>query len=115
MRRALAVPLLALGLAACGSSSATKPADIAFGRSGGNIAPLRVVVAANGKLGSSKVLSLDRQVRAVFGGLKSRRCPGTLPDVATEYIRFEGRTVRVHGSCEPAFTRLWNRLLAASG
>jgi hypothetical protein len=106
VRRAIVLPLLAVALVACGSS-ATKGADIAFGTTGGNIRPQRLVIQAGGN-------GLDRQVRAVFAGLSSRQCPGTLPDFATEYIRFDGRTVRVRGNCEPAFTRLWNKLMAAT-
>jgi hypothetical protein len=37
-------------------------------------------------------------------------CPKTLPDVAAEFIRVEGRTVRVHGSCIARFNRLWTAL-----
>jgi len=108
VRRPLVLVLLALGVAACGSSApapTAKPTEVAFGRGGGNILPQRFVVSAHGRLAA--------QVRAAFGGLTSRQCPGTLPDLATEYIRFEGRTVRVHGNCEPAFSRLWNALSAS--
>jgi hypothetical protein len=109
VRRAVVLPLLSAALVACGSSAGGgKPADIAFGTSGGNIRPQRFVIRAGGK-------GLERQVRADFPALKSRQCPGTLPDFASEYIRFEGRTVRVRGTCEPAFTRLWNKLMAARG
>jgi hypothetical protein len=105
--------VLALGFAACGSSD-VKGAAIKFGRTGGSIRPQRFDLEVNG-MNPPVVLSLDRQVRAVWSGLDSRQCTGTLPDVATEYIRFEGRTVRVHGNCESAFTRLWNTLFAATG
>jgi len=102
MRRVLVVAVLAAGLTACGSSSSAKYTYLTYGRTGGSIRPERVYVRAVGKLGD--------QVRATFGSLKSRDCPGTLPDVATEYIAFESRTVRVRGGCEPSFTRLWNTL-----
>ncbi|HZR91753.1 MAG TPA: hypothetical protein VFA44_05015, partial [Gaiellaceae bacterium] len=72
---------------------------------GGNIRPLRLNVWRG-----SLVVSMDARLRRELPGLSSRQCPGTLPDIATEYIRFEGRTVRVHGNCEPAFTRLWDKL-----
>lgn len=105
--------LLAAGLSACGSAAVTaKPADIAYGRTGGNIRPERLTLV-DGGLKPAAVLALDKKVRAVWSGLQSRQCPETLPDIATEYIRFEGRTVRVHGACEPIFTRLWNALSAS--
>jgi hypothetical protein len=41
-------------------------------------------------------------------------CPGTLPDVAAQFIRVGGRTVRVHGSCLLRFNRLWAALTKAT-
>lgn len=68
------------------------------------------------RLSHAKVLSLSRLVRADFGaGLKSRLCPGTNPDVGSDFIQAYGRTVRVHGSCEPRFHRLWSTLAQAVG
>ncbi len=111
MRRLALLALLAAVLAACGSSStstAAKSGPIVFGVSGGNVRPFHKEIPA------AQAGSLQRKVRAAFAaGLASRQCPGTLPDVATMYIRFAGRTVRVHGACEPAFTRLWNALSAS--
>lgn len=43
----------------------------------------------------------------------STRCAGTLPDVATTYVVFGGRTVSVHGHCVPRFDRVWNAVSAA--
>jgi hypothetical protein len=37
-------------------------------------------------------------------------CRGSLPDVATTYIRVGARTVRVHGGCVPRFQRLLKSL-----
>lgn len=105
IRCAVVVALLGAGLAACGGSPVTQPSRIEVGVTGGNIRPHKAVITLTG--------DRESRVRAAFAGLTSRRCPGTLPDIATEYIRFEGRTVRVHGACEPAFTRLWNALSAA--
>ena len=46
-----------------------------------------------------------------FATLPARReCARALPDAATLFIRVGGRTVRVHGACEPRFSRLWKTL-----
>jgi hypothetical protein len=122
------LPLLALGLAACGGSSA-KPMQIEFGIQGGNVGPVDVIISPQGvidwngpvrysskRVSSSTAASLSQLVRADFAaGLPSRpkRCPGTLPDIGTQFVRAEGRTVLVHGGCDPRFTQLWNRLADA--
>jgi hypothetical protein len=100
--RVLVIAVLTAGLTAYGSSSSAKYTYVSYGRTGGNIKPERIFVRAVGKVGD--------QVRATFGSLTSRECPGTLPDMAIEYISFGGRTVRVRGGCEPAFAHLWNTL-----
>ena len=41
-------------------------------------------------------------------------CPSTLPDIAAQFIRVGGRTVRVHGSCLQRFNRLWTALTKAT-
>jgi hypothetical protein len=71
---------------------------------------------ARRQLSRAKVLSLSRLVRQDFAaGLKSRLCPGTNPDVGSDFIQAYSRTVRVHGSCEPRFRRLWTTLAQAVG
>ncbi len=125
--------LLVAGLAACGGSSAATPAAIEIGTTGGNIIPTKAVLEADGHvqgsvlsmrghgpprhlLPESTVLSFDRQVGAAFAaGLASRQCPGVLPDFASAYIAFKGKTVTVHGNCEPRFSALWNKLADATG
>jgi hypothetical protein len=116
-------------LAACGASSAsTRPQRIVFGIAGGNVVPWSVTIEPTGRvrttgspsarhrLSRAKVASLVRLVRHEFAsGLRSRQCSGTLPDIGSVYIVFGGRTVRVHGSCEPRFTRLWDTLARAVG
>jgi hypothetical protein len=134
VRRLAVLAVLALGLAACGSSgSSATPADafrVTFGVAGGNIAPWTVVIrpdgvvttrrsthaTVDGRLSPAKRARLFRDVHDAFAsGLRSRRCPGTLPDVATSYIAAEHHIARVHGACEPEFTGLWNELVRASG
>jgi hypothetical protein len=130
--RVLVVAALLVCGSACGASAASttkRPMRIAFGLTGGNMIPFQVVVSANGAVrsGGSRsvsrkhlsrrtVLALDRRVRAGFrSGVKSRRCPNTLPDVGSDFIRLGQRTVTVHGGCEPRFRKLWNALAAAVG
>jgi hypothetical protein len=130
MRRTLALAALLIGVCACGSSAAaTAPHRIVFGMAGGNMLPFQVTIEPTGRIRSSgplepsrrrlshaKVVSLSRLVRQRFAaGLKSRLCPGTNPDVGSGFIQAYGRTVRVHGSCEPRFHRLWNTLARAVG
>jgi hypothetical protein len=130
VRRILLLTAIAAALAACGDSAAsTSPQRIVFGLGGGNVVPFQVTIEPTGRVRASssiqpryrrlshaKVAALSRLVRADFaGGLKSRRCAGTLPDVGSDFIRAYGRTVRVHGSCEPRFHRLWNTLAQAVG
>lgn len=68
------------------------------------------------RLSHAKVAALSRLVRDDFAaGLKSRLCPGTNPDVGSDFIHAYGRTVRVHGNCEPRFHRLWDTLGRAVG
>jgi hypothetical protein len=129
--RLAVLAVLALGLAGCGSSAA--PADtfrITFAIAGGNVVPWTVVihrdgvvttkrsthVTVDGRLSTGKRAALFRDVHDAFAsGLRSRRCPGTLPDVATSYIAAEHHIARVHGACEPEFTELWHELVRASG
>jgi hypothetical protein len=129
VRRLAVLAALALGLAACGSSAT--PADsfrVTFGIAGGNVVPWTVVIHRDGvvttrrsthmtvDLSTAKRATLFRDVLEAFAsGLRSRRCPGTLPDIATRYIRAGHHVARVHGACEPEFTKLWNELVRASG
>lgn len=102
---------------------------IAFGLGGGNMVPFQVTIEPTGRvratgsmvprrhrLSRAKVVSLSTLVRHAFAsGLRSRQCQGTNPDVGSHYIRARGRTVTVHGGCEPRFQRLWHTLAAAVG
>jgi hypothetical protein len=122
---AVAVAVAASGVAATSS----RPHRIAFGITGGNIVPFTVTLEPNGRirhsgpraparhrLSHAEIASLSHLVRIDFAaGLASRRCPGTNPDVASGFIRALGRTVTVHGSCEPRFTKLWATLMRTVG
>jgi hypothetical protein len=127
--RLAALVAIVATLAACGASGPpTKAEPVVFGVSGGNIAPFRATIEPNGRLSytglpkprrkhlsRAKAASLSRLVQQAFAaGLRSHRCPGTNPDVASGFIRVSGRTVTVHGSCEPRFTKLWETLAHAA-
>jgi hypothetical protein len=97
----------------------------AFGRTGGNIMPFSIAIAANGHVTATgpapahtttvsklRLANLDRAVLdAKFQTMPTMTlCPNTLPDIAAQYIRVGRRTVRVHGSCVARFNRLWTAL-----
>lgn len=118
--------LLAGALSASAAASAGR--SFAFGRLGGNIVPFRVGVTAAGRvnvtgpvrvarrrLTAAQLAEVARVAAAVrFSSLPlSTRCEGTLPDVATSYVVFGGRTVAVHGGCVRRFARMWNAVSAA--
>ena len=125
-----ALLVLAAALVAVQAAQAATPArGFAFGRVGGNIRPYTVTVAAAGAVTSSgavttgrkrltsvQLASLDRLAAGVhFATLPAATsCPGTLPDVAAQFIRAGARTVRVHGDCVAGFNRLWSALVKAT-
>jgi hypothetical protein len=130
VRRIVVLVASAVAVSACGSSAASGgagPLRIAFGVAGGNIVPWRVTIEPTGRvratgmsprrhrLSQAKVVALSRLVRRELPALRSRQCAGTLPDVGSDFIRAAGRSVRVHGGCEPRFHRLWNTLGRAVG
>jgi hypothetical protein len=124
VRRLLVLAAFAPALAACGSTAAAHT-PIVFGTTGGNIVPFRVTIQPNGGVRGRAEGSLGRQIPSARVGeltneiqqahLASRRCAGVLPDLASRYIRAGGRTVTVHGTCEPEFERVWNDLTRAVG
>jgi hypothetical protein len=124
--RVVALAVLAAWLAACGSTAATGQTPIVFGITGGNIVPYRVSIQPDGSVwaGGTHVNPRRRisparvrvlRLRIERADLASRSCPGVLPDIAGRYIRYGGRTVTVHGTCEPGFERVWNDLTRAVG
>jgi len=121
---AAAVFLLALVPAA----GAAPQHGFAFGRLGGNIRPYTVSIASDGrvhvsgaasagrtKLTTAQLGGLERTVAAArFASLPAMtNCPGTLPDVATTFIRVGAKTVRVHGNCVPRFAKVFTALSRA--
>jgi hypothetical protein len=99
-----------------------------FGREGGNIVPLRAQIYPGGRvvvdgrpgrrLTRAKVTSLRRFAAAEGFSQVPRRieCPGTLPDVATRYVKVgAARTAFEHGSCNGRFERIYAALQKATG
>ena len=129
MRRA--VPLAFLLVAAAGASLATaavRPTGFAFGRLGGNIRPYTVTIANSGVVHTSGAVTVRRKLLtsvqlATLNRIatetnfivlpKATNCRGTLPDVASTYIRVGPSTVRVHGACVPRYQRLFEALEAS--
>jgi 3-oxoacyl-(acyl-carrier-protein) synthase len=121
VRRLSVLAVFTAAFAACGGSAAVTRAPIVFGITGGNIAPYRVSIqpdgtvrgAAHRQIPSARVRRLQQEIEQAH--LTSRRCNGTLADVASQYISVSGRTVTVHGACEPSFERVWHDLAQAAG
>ena len=115
----------ALLFALAPAAGASAQRGFAFGRLGGNIRPYTVSIAGDGrvhvsgpvaagrmKLTAAQLTSLDRAVAdARFAALPAMtNCAGTLPDIATTFIRVGAKTVRVHGSCVPRYAKLFTAL-----
>jgi hypothetical protein len=99
-----------------------------YGRMSGNIRAERVTVAASGlvsvegiatgrRVGARKLAALQTLARRQhFASLPPlTRCSGSLPDFATRYITYHGRTVRSRGSCNKRFETLYTALARATG
>ena len=115
---------LVAALGACGGSTPAAATPIVFGTIGGSIAPYRFTIQPDGNVRSTgSARGIRRQISAARVGqltneirqahLANRSCAGVLPDVAGLYIRADGRTVTVHGGCEPQFRRVWDDLSRA--
>ncbi len=128
MLRALAIVVATAALVQ--AAGASQQRGFAFGRSGGNIQPFRVVIATDGNVqvtgaahtGRSHLTRIQlgelNRIAAInsFGTLpSSTNCAGTLPDVAATFIRVGPRTVSVHGGCVAAYQRLWTALTHTVG
>ena len=127
MLRALLVLGLA-GTALAPGATASQQTGFALGRTGGNIRPFTVSIAADGRVSVSGPVQAGRMklTRAQLAALakiaadvrfttlpKTTNCAGTLPDVASTFVRVGARTVRVHGECLARYTRLWKALSGA--
>ena len=115
-------------MAALPASGAVQPSGFAFGRLGGNIRPYTVTIANSGAVRTSGAVVVGRKMltsvqlaslnrvatETSFVTMpKATDCSGTLPDVASTYIRVGARTVRVHGACMPRYQRLLKALQAS--
>jgi hypothetical protein len=96
-----------------------------FGRTGGNIQPFTITISKAGVVRTAGAAPahigvVSKHQLTVLAGIALAvrfttipavtACPKTLPDVAATFIRVEGRTVRVHGTCLTRFNRLWTAL-----
>jgi hypothetical protein len=99
-----------------------------FGRAGGNVVPMRAAIYPSGRgvvngqpgrrLTRVKVTALRRYAAAQGFAQIPRHieCPGTLPDVATLYVKVgRARTAFEHGSCNRRFDRVYAALAKAVG
>ena len=126
MRRVLLIAVAVGALVPVASGSDQR--GFAFGRVGGNIRPYTVSVSNDGvvrvsgavevgrkKLTIAQLAELNRVASVIrFTTLPlTTNCKGTLPDVASTFIRVAARTVRVHGGCVPRYARLWKSLSSA--
>jgi hypothetical protein len=123
--------LLVLGLVATAFASgatASQQTGFALGRIGGNIRPFTVAIAADGRVSVSGPVQAERTklTQAQLAALakaaadarfttlpKTTNCAGTLPDVASTFVRVGARTVQVHGECVPRYARVWRALVNA--
>ncbi|HET6945432.1 MAG TPA: hypothetical protein VFI01_08795 [Gaiellaceae bacterium] len=127
MARTLALVLAAAGVLVP-TAAASQRTGFAFGRTGGNIRPFTVVITTEGRVRVSGPVAAGRMhlTRLQLGDLnrlaatgnfgtlpQMTNCSGTLPDVATTFIRVGPRTVRVHGDCVGEYRRLWKALAHA--
>jgi hypothetical protein len=128
MRPAFRVAALLALTCAVPAAGAVQPTGFAFGRVGGNIRPYSVTIANSGVVRISGAVQVGRmRVAAVQLAALNRiatetrftmlpaatNCRGSLPDVASTYIRVAARTVRVHGGCVPPYERLLKALKAS--
>jgi hypothetical protein len=134
----LRLALLIAGIVAATSTAALAApratTSYAFGRTGGNIAPFTVSIAANGavtvvgpvrttrtQISPAAMTRLSAVFRAArFSGLPATtRCAGELPDIAADVVTTKSgavsKTVLVHGECSQRFTTVLTALMHAVG
>jgi hypothetical protein len=122
MRQLLVV---AAALVAVQAADASPKTGFEFGRVGGSIRPFTVSIATSGAVTATGAAPTHRRLLTKRQLANLNRiafdidfqtlpaitaCPGTLPDVAADFIRVGARTVRVHGTCLRRFDRLWAAL-----
>jgi hypothetical protein len=125
VRRFALIPVVAAAAILVGPAASASP-GYSFGRAGGNIMPFTVTISAAGavkvsgpvKVGrahltASRLASIDSAAVGLAWAQVPKMCPGTLPDIASTWIKVGTRTVSVHGSCSPVFTQAWNALTTA--
>jgi hypothetical protein len=124
------VALAAAAILAAPAATANGP-SFAFGRGGGNIVPMNVRIAADGRvwvdgqyrrtLARAKLQTLLRVALAerFFALSRTIVCPGQLPDFATLYVTVRtgsrAHTVAQRGNCNKRFVRVYVALQAAVG
>jgi hypothetical protein len=121
----LASALAALAALLAATVRAQPATGFAFGRSGGDIMPFRISISTAGVVTTAGPTTIGRRRLTKLQLAELNRvafltsfstlpvttsCPGTLPDIASRFIRVGPHTVRVHGSCVPRFNRLWAAL-----
>jgi hypothetical protein len=131
----ISVAALAVALALAASSAAGRSASsFSFGRTGGNIQPFTVTIAADGSVtatGPARPTRLELRPAALarlkdavaaqqfFSLPLSIRCPHALPDFAARFVTIRsggvGRRVLVRGDCSRRFDALYAALAGAVG
>jgi hypothetical protein len=125
---------IAVALSAAAPATAGSSIAFAFGRTGGNIAPLTVEISASGAVTSTgpaqpKTAQLAAATRTRLATLvrtthfftlpRVTRCRDALPDFASLFVTVRtpsrSRTVLVHGDCSKPFTQLYHALANAVG
>ena len=126
--RALVAAAAAVATLAVAAANASTGPSFAFGRGGGNIVPSNTRIAATGKVtvdgeahgrltqAKLRVLLAVAVAQRFFALPRQIRCPRTLPDLATLYVKVgAARTVFEHGSCNRRFDRVYAALAKGVG
>jgi hypothetical protein len=127
VRRAVSVTAVLALVGALPASGAVQT-GFEFGRLGGNIQPYSVAIANSGVVHTTGAVQVGRkhieqlqlamlnrvatETRFTMLPVKTN-CRGSLPDIASTYVRVGARTVRVHGRCLPRFERMLKALKAS--
>jgi hypothetical protein len=113
----VAVVALALAFGAQAAQASSTP-TLAFGRSGGNIAPFTVTILSAGRVTAHGPVRLARprltltadavhglvdlaKAEGFFRMPATTTCRGTLPDFASSFVAVGSTRVSVRGSCNP--------------